>query len=909
MKFNHIIYNSSQINRNGTPGFGERAVTIGIDPDLLKAINEKRNDFYGFSYSHPKITPPSLKDDPSLIRLISPSYMFRAVEYGNKKAWVVSRKIAVGFDYSFYTNGNPTRLGAYVVDLYLFDSVPPREAFEAVYENPAPGSVHFIPASPEPTTGNDEMKAICLGKPEDFPQEDKSFKAASLPDLDARAIKLLFAFYAHLTEGKPVAIAIDDADATDVIGSFMRLVPDELLSRATYFTNFNGTGIPEGVALACIDPDRANYFPAMTWIKVDLTADGTFASAEASQLQGECEKALADGDIPHLLNLVRWLFSSEYRSVKAQDEPAREIAFRYVIEPQTVTDSVIAKALADDVTVKALVTITGNGASAAILDRYFDAQIAASGSVTDIKAVLDSLLALDAKGLHCAKDALKRASAHIDSVVLASASSLEEFYRLAGAVGPESLTGYAEFLNLDSLKKDRNAFLSDLRPASWRRLYSLFFDTPVDGKALARRAVTDRLPEAELSAFLFETISSDRLVDIAVALILENDKFSASMLPVLSQLQDSGIAPQGKRYFDIFATKRDSAEFAEIMVKEYAKSIPLSPVEKEIERIGQLSAHPCLVRAISDVKLSGVLKSLKSAALSAGDNAAAVAALCDRLCALNLKSHVIADVKLLADVLRGSYNADALKVAVVGVETGREKAVMAVLPKLASTKIDGSIIDGIVGFLHEKSVDRTEVAGIVYKAAPKQLSAWFPALYANEKKHRGNIIVAELQQAGLPVEKAVEILETALPDDHKAYLKSLQPGIFTRFVNWVSGLFSRKTDKQASKEAEPKQQADSDKKRPESQPSANRQSARPSDSSDMSVKQNPSDPSVNSGKPAQSMNTGKSEQSTPSGKPELSEPSRKPETSTPDSRSISEVPAPAPDPNEVVENEGEIKLD
>ncbi len=903
MKFNHIIYNSSQINRNGTPGFGERAVTVGIDPGLLKAINEKRNDFYGFSYSHPKLTPLSLKNDPSLIRLIAPSYMFRAVEYGDKKAWVVSRKIAVGFDYSFYTNGNPTRQGAYVVDLYLFDSVPPREVFEAIYENPAPGSVHFIPASPEPTTENDEMKAICLGKPEDFPQEDKPFKAASLPGLDARAIKLLFAFHAHLTEGKPVAIAIDDADAANVIGSFMRLVPDGLLSRATYFTNFNGTGIPEGVALACIDPDRASYFPAMTWIKVDLTADGTFSSTEATQLQGECEKALADGDIPHLLNLVRWLFSGEYRSVKTRDEPAREIAFRYVIEPQTVTDSVMAKALTDDVTVKALVTITGNGASTAILDRYFDAQIAASESVTGIKAVLDSLLALDAKGLHCAKDALKRASAHIDSIVLASASSLEDFYRLAGAVGPESLTGYAEFLNLDSLKKDRNAFLSALGPASWRKLYSLFFAAPIDEKALVRRAVTDRLPESELSAFLFETIASDRLVDIAVALILENDRFSASMLPVLSQLQDSGIAPQGKRYFDIFATKRDSAEFAEIMVKEYAKSIPLSPVGKEIERIGQLAAHPGLVRAISDVKLSGVLKSLKSAALSAGDDAAAVAEICDRLCALGLRSHVIADVKLLADVIRGSYNADALKVAVVGVETGRDKAVMAVLPKLASTKIDGGIIDSIVGFLHEKSVDRTEVAGIVCKAAPKQLSAWFSALYADEKKHRGNIIVAELRQAGLPVEKAVEILETALPDDHKAYLKSLQPGIFTRFCNWISGLFTKKTDKQASKEAEPKQQADSDKKRPESQPSANRQSAQPSGSSQNSPK--PDAAKV----PEARKKTEVAEPSEKSRQSDVSEPSRMPETSTPDSRSISEVPAPAPDPNEIVENEGEIKLD
>jgi len=883
MKFNHIIYNSSQINRNGSPGFGERAVTIGIDPNLLKAINEKRTDFYGFSYSHPRLNPNSLKADPSLIRLISPSYMFRTVDYGNKKAWILSRKIAVGFDYPFYVNGNPTRLGAYVADLYLFDSVPPREVFEAIYENPAPDSVHFIPASPEPTTDNLEMKAICLGQPKDFPLEDKSFKAAALPDLDARAIKLLFAFYAHLTDGKPVAIAIDDADAASIISSFMRIVPDELIGRAGFVTNFNGTGIPEGIALVCVDPNRFNFYNALTWIKADLTKPDPFPSTEASQLQGECEKALANGNITRLLNLVRWLFSTEYRGVKTQDEPARKIAFQYVIEPQTVTDEILTKALTDDATVKALVTVTENGASTAILDRHFDAEIAAAHSVADAKAALDSLLALDTKGLHCAKEALKRAATHIDSVVLASASSLEEFYRMAGANGTQSLTRYAEFLNLNSLKKNRNAYLSALKPASWRKLYSLFFAAPIDEKALARRAVTDRLPESEISAFLFETIAPDRLVDIAVSLILENDEFSASLLPILCQLQDRGIAPQGKRYFDLFAKKRDSADFAELMVREYAKSIPLSPVEKEIERIEQLVAHPGLVRAISDVKLSGVLKSLKSTALTAEDGAAAtVAPLCDRLTALALKSHVIDEVKLLADVLRGSYNADALKIAEIAIETGREKSVMAVLPGLVNSKIESSIIDRIVEFLHKKSVDRIQVAGIVCKAAPKQLSTWISALYADEKKHRGNIIIAELRQAGLSIEKAGEILETALPDDHKAYLKSLQPNIFTRFGKWVSGLFSHKTSGSASEESGTLQQQDNDHKHSESQSTKKDQSAEPSDSSHGSL-----EPDV----------AKESEASGPS------------ETPAPDSRNISEVPDPAPGPNEVVENEGEIKLD
>ncbi len=788
MKYNHIIYNSAQTNREGRPGFGERAVTTGMDPNLLSELHN--TDIYEFSYSHPKLSTPSLAADPSLIRLIAPTYFYTVVEYGAKKAWVVGRKVAVGFDYMFYVNGNSTRLGNYVVDAYTFDSVPDRRVFEALYENPAPGSVHFIPASPEPRADNVEMSAISVGQPHDLAPEDRVFEAALLPEIDPRAVKLLFAFYKHLTEGKPVAAVIDDKDAAVVMASFMRLVPQEVMGRATFVTNFNDTGLPRGYAIACVDPENASGYLPMSWIVVNLTEPSEYASTEASQLTAEFTNALETKDMERVMNLSRWLFSNEYKAVKDLPESGREVAFRYVFEPQTLTDEVITKALSQEGAVQALAKLCAAGADTGILDKYFDKELASASLVKDIKAVIDRLLDLEKKGLSSTRKALEGAKAHIDSVVLADAASLEEMFRLSGAAGKESLAPYVSLLDMESLKGKRNAYLSSLTSPTWRKLYTLFFPTPVDEKALVRRSVTDGLPEGDRSAFLSEVVAPDRLVKVVVELMQENDEYAGALLPLLRQLQDRGITASA-RYFDIFKTKRDDSAFAELMINEYVKSVPLTPVEKEIERMEALCAHPTLARAVSDNKLSGVFSALKTAA--ATSQAEKVAVLCDRVVALPVKSRMQDEISFLATTLRGKYAGNVAKTALLGVEIGNKKVVNDQLPVLVAAPVQEEMIKKIVDFLSSQGTDRAEILGMVLEAPAKMQTPWLRVLYANEKKKRGQIIVAELQEAGVSTEEATQALALAFPEDHKAYLKSLQPSIFARVAAWVKNLFAKKS--------------------------------------------------------------------------------------------------------------------
>lgn len=808
MKYSHIIYNSSQTNREGRPGFGVRAVTSGTDPNLLAALEDA--DIYSFNYSHPRLNSNSLASDPTLIRLIEPSYFFTSVESGNVRTWVLGRKIAVGFDYMFYANGNPTRLGNYVADLYCFDSVPDRQVFRILYENPAPGSAHFIPTSPEPNADNIEMSAISLGQPHDMSPEDRVFDTAELPEIDPRAVKLLFAFFAHLSDGKPVAAIIGDKEAPKVMASFMRIVPEEVISRATFVTNYNETGVPKGYAIACVDPENASDYMPMVWNIVNLTDPADYRSVESSHLSGEFAKALKDKDITAVMNLSRWLFSKEYRAVKDMDETAREISFRYVFAPDSVNDSILGKALDGDASVKALAKLCEAGANTAILDKYFDAKIASAKTVRDVKAVIDKLLALEKKGLACAGEALKRHSSGITAIVLADAGSLEEFFSLAGAVGKESLAPYAGVIDLESLKGKRNSFLSGLTPASWRKLYSLFFPIPVDEKKLVSRSVTDRLPEGERSAFLLETVSPERLVKVAVALMLENDDFSGALLPVLRQLQDRGITA-GERYFDIFKSKRDNAAFADLMCNEYIKSLPLTPVENEVERIVQLAAHPTLVGAVSDNKLSSLLSSLKSEAAS-DTNKKKVTTLCASITALPLKSRMLPEFQFLADTLEGKYSNDALKTALLGVDIENTKVVTDQMDALVKTRVDAKDIAKIVAFLSDKGIERAELLTTVLPAPGKSLPGWIAALYARENKKRGVTVVTELLNAGLTQDEAVAVLAETFPEDHKAYLKSLQPNLFTRFAGWVKSLFNKKPSEDKSDDKENAEKKPAEKK-------------------------------------------------------------------------------------------------
>ena len=162
MKYSHIIYNSSEKNQSGAVGFGVRSTSEGTPPELVSAMEE--NEVFSFAENGEPLTPSALAADPNLILRIVPTYFFRQVSLPDRsKYFVLGRKIAVGFDYTFYLNGKPGRLGNYVVDAYAFPQAPSAREFEILLEDPQSGSNRFIPASPVPTADNFEMREISLG--------------------------------------------------------------------------------------------------------------------------------------------------------------------------------------------------------------------------------------------------------------------------------------------------------------------------------------------------------------------------------------------------------------------------------------------------------------------------------------------------------------------------------------------------------------------------------------------------------------------------------------------------------------------------------------------------------------------------------------------------------------------------
>ncbi|MDE6741230.1 MAG: hypothetical protein K2J58_02745 [Muribaculaceae bacterium] len=136
MKYSHVIYNSSEKNRSGGVGFGVRSATAGISPQLLSAMEQ--NGVFSFKESNVSLSPSALFENPDLIKQTAPSYFFQSIAMPDAgKGYVMGRKIAVGFDYTFYVNGRQGRLGNYVVDSYVFPQCPTAEDFEILLENPA----------------------------------------------------------------------------------------------------------------------------------------------------------------------------------------------------------------------------------------------------------------------------------------------------------------------------------------------------------------------------------------------------------------------------------------------------------------------------------------------------------------------------------------------------------------------------------------------------------------------------------------------------------------------------------------------------------------------------------------------------------------------------------------------------
>ena len=342
MKYAHLLYNSSEKNQAGSVGFGVRCSTENISPSIVDAMEEK--EIFTFSENGPALTPASLISNPEAIKQIVPTYFFQCLSLADKKRiFVLGRKIAVGFDYTFYLNGKSGRLGNYVVDTYIFDQAPSADAFEILLEDPAIGSNHFIPSSPVPHLNNLEMRNISLGHKPYFPEEEKPFKANTPVRISPKAIDLLFAYIQSRKEGKPVLAKATIGMPPHLMAELALLVPPREIENLTFITNHSEEGKKQGINIVFINEYYGYDVYKKQWVWVNLENEEAMITPESILFCYRVEECIAQGDFANVHNLVSWCLSDLYEKGKSFSTDTQRQLYNYLYDFKSFDIEWVAK--------------------------------------------------------------------------------------------------------------------------------------------------------------------------------------------------------------------------------------------------------------------------------------------------------------------------------------------------------------------------------------------------------------------------------------------------------------------------------------------------------------------------------------------------------------------------------------
>ena len=341
MKYYHIIYNSSEKPMDGGVGFGIRTATENTPEQLLKTIRGIKFFTDDWESYEDKPSPAKMKENPSAIETIAKNYAITNItDEQGKVYYVIARRAYVGFDYSFYKNGMPTRPGNYVIDYYVFDSTPKSQAYEILYEKSLAESNHFIPKSVQPREDNEEMKEISVGAQPALPIEEKPFNAELVDALDKEVVKLFFTYLKSHKEGKKLVVKAGKDKALKLTADLYRMLEPESAKNVRIYVNLRSQGVNDYFDIFFIHEDYPHQiYPGLyDYIEIDSAAmpDTDEAKTFSRDLENlVCSSFAANKD--DVYDTLKWLMMPEYSIVKSLSKSTIDSFFCYCIQPGNFT--------------------------------------------------------------------------------------------------------------------------------------------------------------------------------------------------------------------------------------------------------------------------------------------------------------------------------------------------------------------------------------------------------------------------------------------------------------------------------------------------------------------------------------------------------------------------------------------
>lgn len=819
MKYSHVIYNSSEKNRSGGVGFGVRSATAGISPQLLSAI--KQNGVFAFRESKGLPTPSILLENPDLIKQAAPSYFFQIVaspETG--ESYVIGRKIEVGFDYTYYINGRPTRLGNYVVDSYVFPQCPTAEDFEILLENPGAESNHFIPADPAPRSSNEEMRRISVGYQPDLYEEEKPFRAARHPEIDRRTIDLLFAVMERRKTDKSLIVKGASRDATRLMAGLAMMMPQKHFQDITFIINHKESGARSGIHIYFIREDfEFEIFPN-NWMVLDLNNSGTHDTPEKAMFAPLVEKYLREDQLKKIRRLVAWCLSAAYEASKSAPQETQKAMYAYTND----YDSFNVAQLTTDAKLRELLSahLQRNPEEKRKLEDTLQEMIDRTEDLQDLKSWINLVRKIHPIDM---KEIVDRNKAKVNAIIFRDEMTFESFYVSYRQAWNEIVE---DFIDDDKFLK-KSYYLSNLRSKEWEELYPYFLKeiendkatlvlrmyedgvTPEAKQRILNKEIPDKRKQAEVLLRILNSSPGrheEELIDRLVALTRELQMCPADYFNELgTHITDDSYAPLYTLQLEMADT--GTADGIRTFHKNLVEFIDKNPAK---EWLPGRNSQEALNRT-----MASLMTHLKNQAIQKTE----AQKICEELLKMPMLPESIRQTcDALFRVLSDSrdYNrsdrrqVQSLWSTAKGIGDRQYLRMLApdYLKSLENkedcnrmTQKTAGYPDGIVAYIADKGLLSEEE--ILTLGARSQSYRLFYVLGLMLK--RGGRPQEEYEflteKAGLKDEEALEFLRIHAGASYKKILKSRQPSIWSRIENGIKGFFSKKDDEEGGTPSPP----------------------------------------------------------------------------------------------------------
>ena len=793
MKYYHIIYNSSEKNRRGMSGFGIRTVTEGTPDEVLAALQSA--EVFNFDTSRPMLTPPALKENPEKIKDVPSTYFYTVVPVpGSQPIYVLGRKIAVGFDYVYYKDFKAGRLGNYVVDCYAFTQVPDASAFELLTENPAPGSHHFIPASPVPSPHNEEMAAISLGAQPDLPLEERSFKAAQLPPIDGITLELMFAYIEAHNEGKPLLINGSINGTAAIMSQFYRLLPPSMLGEVTFLTNHQSEGRKKGYNIL----EKNELYPyqvfAKQFVTFDLKGGQTIDTIESRGYREPLRHAIEQGDLDTVHSKLKWLFSHAYAGVKGHSQATIDHLYNYYVDHQLDEEALYA----DEVFLAELGKhLKAHPEDRYLIDRHVEKAIVAVSTPDEVMVQIAHLHKLRE---HIDLNAVIAAGQpHMTQVVLASVDAFKQFYTRCDG----KLEAVSDYIDLTQLPR-HEAYLSAFHGREWIKLSDRFLPNHRQELPLyIARTFTDGLDEQTRDMAITGAQSDASAILDACSKLLHSSA-SASFEQELLDYIEGRLLNRVDTYnfFGHFPAQRDDERYTPLFDWQIRKTMPTN-LTGAVDMMCELSTSEAMRRTLTadgGQTLVLLCNHLEKQLVTRPDSRSEVSTLSGRLLdsyrnvlPQRYLTQLVAISNVAANVTDNDEwesDEELQKAQALAIEMKDTAYLTKLLPVSLRHEQESGWVNSILNLGVIKSEELMKQVATLPTTAR---DFYYRVILSRAKKFTGTKEMEKLQQwGGLTLEEAKEFLATHFPEAHALYLKSLEPTIVDKVGGFFKKMFNKK---------------------------------------------------------------------------------------------------------------------